>query len=302
MLRTRVWVVVGVLAIAACKQSGDGPAPTPSPACRAAGETLASFAVSDYAPPEERAQAAAPIQTECARAGLSDADAQCLADAKSRHEALRCPRVLTAELRAIDRAIPRGRCRPALLALHIAAEQALLEAPPERLEEAKEMLAMVKQTLARSCERDAWPDEVFACFDEVEVERGAECLQRLPIDVQQRLQAEIETAGRAMFEKHERRRRGLPAAELEPGALPPGVASTGSATCDAYLAARAAFDRCGTVPASTRSVLLGTVAALEAPWRKLPPGSVGAAPAFEPLCTAAHAQLDQLSAQLGCGP
>jgi hypothetical protein len=296
MLRSPVWLIAGCLA-AACSKSEPAPAAPASPHCRAAAETLAAFSLGNYAPREEREAAVKPIEAECARAGLTDAEATCLAAATSKQAALACPRVLTDELRALDRVGGRGKCRPALLALHFTAEQELAKAPPEQLAQAREMIALVKGVVAESCARDAWPDDVFACFDELPLERSAECLERLPLETQQRLQVEFNVKARERFEAERRRELGLPP---EQPALPDGVAATGNPTCDAYLAARAAFEKCEAVPPSTRSVVLAGLAPLEGPWRKLPAGSLANAPSIEPLCTAAHDQLRQSAGPLGC--
>jgi hypothetical protein len=295
MLRSPVWLIAGCLALA-CSKSEPAPARAASPHCRAAAETLAGFSLSNYAPAEERAAAVAPIEAECARAGLTDAEARCLADATSKQTALACPRVLTPDLVAIDRAVGRGKCRPLLLAVHLSTEDELARIPEERLAEAQEMIAMVKATLSRSCTRDPWPDAVFACLEETPIDRGADCLQQLPMEIQMQLQQETNEAAVAIADKHRRRRLGM----AEEPALPAGVAATGSATCDAYLAARAGFEQCEAVPASTRSVVLASLAPLEAPWRKLPAGALASAPGMEPLCTAAHDQLRQSASALGC--
>src|SRR5687767_13195669 len=100
-----------VAAVVVALAGGCGRDRPPSKDCRAAAETLVGFTLSNYAAADERARAVAPIERECASSGLSDAEAQCLASAGSEHAALRCPRLLTAELRAIDAAVGKGRCR-----------------------------------------------------------------------------------------------------------------------------------------------------------------------------------------------
>ena len=296
MVRSPVWLIAGCLA-AACSKSEPAPAAPASPHCRAAAETLASYSLGNYVPEAEREAAVKPIEAECARAGLTDAEAKCLAEARSKQAALGCPRVLTEELRALERVAGRGRCRPALLAVHFAAEEELARAPEEQVADAREMVGMVKRILGKSCEHDDWPAEVFACFDETPMERSAECLERLPVEIQQRLQIEFQAEARTLFEKRRREQLGLPPEEP---ALPEGVAATGNPTCDGYLAARAAFEECAAVPASTKAVVLAGLAPLEGPWRKLPAGSLANAPSIEPLCTAAHDQLRTSATALGC--
>jgi len=290
MHKSRV-LICAVSALAACGKTGGtggGPAEkpgpvapkTPSAKCGDAATTLAGLMAETPDP-----GAIETIKKECETALLSDAEAQCIADATRPLDVLRCPRALTPELTAVDKIIGTGPCRPVMLAMFLVENQQMARVPEDQQERASAIFGVVMKQLGKSCRNDSWGAEAMQCFTDTDPMHAMECSEKVPKAIQEKINARI-------------------TAELQGGASAEDLgsyASTGVDACDHYLGVRSRLEKCETVPDATKKTLLGVVAPLEKPWRSLPEGAVAqAAATLGPVCEQASAQLEPLVEQVGC--
>lgn len=299
MHKSRVLICAFLVAAAACGKGGSGgggggggggtaekpgPVPakqtTPSAKCADAAKTVAGMMAEtpDQADIDK-------IQKECEESLLSDAEAQCIADATRPLDILRCPRALTPELTEIDKIIGTGPCRPVMLAMFLVQNQQLARVPEDQQERAAAIFGVVMKQLGKSCKNDHWGAEAMQCFADTDPLHAMECSEKVPKDIQEKINARIQ-------------------AELKSG---PGeedlgdVAATGVAACDHYLSLRSRLEKCESVPDSTKKSLLSIVAPLEKPWRDLPEGAVASVgEGLSPVCEQASATLEPLVSGVGC--
>lgn len=294
MHKSRV-LICAVVAAAACGKGGSGgggggggavekpvpePPRTPSAKCADAARTVAGMMAET---PDQADQD--KIQKECEDALLSDAEAQCIADATRPLDILRCPRALTPELTEIDEVIGTGPCRPVMLAMFLIQNQQLARVPEDQQERAAGIFKVVMKQLGTSCHNDHWGAEAMQCFADTDPLHAMECSEKVPKAIQEKINARIQ-------------------AELKMG---PGedelgdVAATGVAACDHYLSLRSRLEKCETVPDATKKSLLSIVAPLEKPWRDLPEGAVASVgEGMSPVCEQASATLEPLVSGVGC--
>jgi hypothetical protein len=290
-MRPHLVCVLALAGLAACGKTDGGPKagpmkrPPPSEKCGAAADNVARFE-HPAASPEELAPAALAIKGECEQLGLSDDEAQCLADAQDPLATLKCPRAIGKELREIEREIGTGRCRPVMLVAYLAEIQQLRQIPPEQRAAAMHAFTVVKRVLGGSCRTDNWGTDAMECFATRDVMQALDCMQSVPPEILQKIDTEIK---KQML------------AEAERGGDDPTIEATGVAACDAYLRAKKSFGDCEAAPSSLKRTLLAIVEPLEKPWRSLPAGSLAALGAtFSPMCEQAFGQLQELASQVGC--
>jgi hypothetical protein len=296
MHKSRVlFCAVAALAAAACGKGGGGgggggpaekPGPvapkTPSAKCGDAANTLAGLMGETPAPEDIEA-----IKKECETSLLSDAEAQCIADATRPLDVLRCPRALTPELTAVDKIIGTGPCRPVMLAMFLVENQQLSRVPEDQQERAAAIFGVVMKQLGKSCRTDAWGAEAMQCFSETDPMHAMECSEKVPKPIQEkinaRITAELQGGGEDLAENDG------------------SFVATGVEACDHYLGVRSRLEKCDAVPEAMKKTLLGVVAPLEKPWRNLPEGAVAqAADSLGPVCEQASAQLEPMVESVGC--
>ena len=303
----RLLLVLSIALAAACSKGGEseGPPPPvgpPSEACNAAARNLASFELGNYATEEEKTPAVQKIANECATARLSAADATCLAEAPDKAAAAQCPRPITEELIGMKKRVANAAvgCKNLKTAIKQMAKDELANVPEEHRADALKIFPIVERQLVKSCETDGWPSEVVSCIDQrltantTGYRDALMCIESLPPEIQQKVQGRIR-------EDMSRMARGedLPADAEYDG--DEATVATGVAACDAYQRARRTFEKCEALPSGTKRVLLGTVAPLENPWRKLPPAALTQiGDQITPLCEQASTQLKQLADATGC--
>jgi hypothetical protein len=303
-------VTCAVAALAACKGNEGGgsstggagtgtakPAPPkqPSAKCQAAADNLVALNGSDTTGPD-----APTIKAECEELLLTDAEAECLANAQDKLQAVMCPRPLTPELRESEEILGLGPCRPVLVVAHLAERQKMQQLfqaaqmgqlDEAQLERAAKMFEAVRTELGASCRNDDWGADARTCFVTQDPREAMGCIDKVPVAILEKIDRRIKQrlAKEEGFEMPE-----------DPNAEPLEDA-TGVAACDGYLRARRDFDRCEALPDSAKKSILGIVAPLEKPWRGLPEGAVAATgDAFEALCDQATEQLAQLAESVGC--
>lgn len=280
-------------AVASCKsQEAAAPAAAPAPlappsaACHDAAVTVAQLSAPDKTPEERTAETAA-LEAECQKKRLSDAEAQCLADASDKLAAVKCPRGLGHDLDELEAEIGVGKCRNVMLTMHLAELAQLRQIPPEQRAEAIDAFKIVKRELAHSCNNDDWGAEAMDCFAKSEITQAFGCIQQVPPAVMQRLDARLQ---KAMANRGQ--------GDDEAG---PAIEATGIAACDTYLRARKRVEECAAAPPAARQSILAVMRPLEAPWRALPPTALAATgETFTGLCGAATDQLGQLGSSIGC--
>lgn len=295
MHKSRV-LFCAVAAAAACGKGGGGGGSAeksggakpvaqtaPSTKCGDAANTLAGLMEETPAP-----EAIEAIKKECETALLSDAEAQCIADATRPLDVLRCPRALTPELTAVDKIIGTGPCRPVMLAMFLVENQQLARVPEDQQERAAAIFGVVMKQLGKSCRSDNWGAEAMQCFTETDPMHAMECSEKVPKPIQEkinaRITAELQSGGGGDLAENDG-----------------SFVATGVEACDHYLGVRSRLEKCETVPEATKKTLLGVVAPLEKPWRSLPEGAVAqAAATLGPVCEQASAQLEPMVESVGC--
>jgi hypothetical protein len=285
---------VALGAVGACKggdskssgaTTAEKPVP-PSAICGAAATTLAALEDPD-ATPDDRAPQVKQLTDECHAKGFTDAQAQCLADAVDPIAALKCPRILGERLGEVDKEIGTGKCRPVMLTMFLAENAQLRQVPPEHRMEAIETFKIVKKVLAHSCRTDDWGADAMDCFTNSEAMRAFGCIEKVPREVLDRLDAKLKVA---------MANRGKGA-----GDDGPPIEATGVAACDDYLRAKKRFEACEAAPDAAKASLLAAVAPLEKPWRSLQAPALSATgETFAGLCGQASEQLASLAGSVGC--
>jgi hypothetical protein len=307
MLRIVV-LTLALATLAACKgdEGGSGggtgtgpvavkPAPkAPSAKCQEAADNLVKLAGSDTTGPDM-----ATIKAECEQLLLTDAEAECLARAQDKLQAVMCPRPLTPELRESEEVLGLGPCRPVLVVAHLAERQKMQEIyqavqmgsiPEDQLMKAQKMFEVVRTELGKSCRSDNWGTDAMTCFSTSDPQTAFDCITKVPPELLEKIDGRIK---RSLAKEEGFDLPDEDVAEIE--------GATGVAACDGYLRVRKELEACETLPPSTKASLIAIVAPLEKPWRTLPAGAVATTgDAFTPLCEQAAAQLSELASSVGC--
>lgn len=159
--------------------------------CGPVAEALASIELGNYASVDVRAPRVAALRGQCEAARPSEAEAACVAAARTRTAVAACPNPILPELRAL----PSPDCARVATTLGAAFDGQILAGnlPPAIAQHRDVLLGVVRA----SCQLAPWPSEVKACMSEpgLDFERGVEkCIRLLPDDVEQQLEEDLRSA------------------------------------------------------------------------------------------------------------